>query len=83
MPLTNNQMQNLIADQMTIVVNDKTLSTTQRTRQMTHLNNSFVRSSHVMLRAMRLASTVLNRKQELTLPKVVVDLQLRLPVLKQ
>lgn len=83
MPLTNNEMQNLIADQMLVVVNDTTLSVTARTRQMTHLNNSFVRSSHVMLRAMRLASTVLVRKQELVLPNVIVDLTLALPVLKQ
>ena len=82
MPLTNNQMQNLIADQMTIVVNDPNLSVTAKTRQMTHLNNSFVRSSHVMLRAMRLVSTVLVRKQELILPKTLVDVTLALPVLK-
>lgn len=83
MPLTNNQMQNLISDQMIVVVNDKTLSVTQRTRQMTHLNNSFVRSSHVMIRAVRLVSTVLARKQELVLPKAIVDVTLALPVLKQ
>ena len=80
MMLTSNEMQELISDQMTAVVNDKTLSITARTRQMTHLNNSYVRSTHVMLRAMRLVSTVTMRKQDQLLTAPMPSLGL--PVLK-
>ena len=79
MSLTNTQAQDLIAKQMKAVASDKNLTNKEKAILLARLNNSFIKNSHVDIRATRLVSTMGIRKQS-KLP--ATHTLLNMPVLK-